>query len=103
MPEVAFHEIPEQAWKELGIDSDDYWSDPTFDLTWVNHAPTTTVLSSIGFEAVEIWSDLKGFPRAYNVPVLDTPVLRVTPITVAVPQWLSSKIPSLLKPVQSHA
>jgi len=88
MPEIAFHEIPQQAWKELGIDSDSHWNDPTFDLTWVSHAPTTTVLSSIGFEAIDVWSDLKGFPAAYKVPIVDTVVLRVSRITVGMPQMI---------------
>jgi hypothetical protein len=93
MPEIAFHEIPQQAWKDLGIDSDDYWGDPTFDLTWVNHAPKTTVLSSIGFEAVEIWSDLKGYRGAYKVPVLETLMLSVTPITAGVSQMIELQHP----------
>ena len=93
MPEIAFHEIPQQAWKQLGIDPDGHWIDPTFDLSWVNHAPTTTVLSSIGFEAVDIWSDLKGFPGVYKVRVLDSLVLRVTPIVVGVPQMIELQDP----------
>jgi hypothetical protein len=97
MPEIAFHEIPRHAWKDLGIDSDDYWSDPTFDLTWVNYAPKPVVLSSVGFEAVVVWSDLKGFPLAYKVPVLDTVALRVMPIKVGVSQMIELQDPIVIE------
>jgi hypothetical protein len=97
MPELTFHEIPQQAWKELGIDLDDHWIDPTFDLSLLNHAPTTTVLSAIGFEALEVWSDLKGFAGSYKVPVLDTLTLSVSPITVGVAQMVDLKDPIAIK------
>jgi hypothetical protein len=38
-------------------------------------------------------SDAKGFQGAYKVPVLDTPVLRVIPITVGAPQMVELEDP----------
>ena len=97
IPELSFHEIPRNAWKDLGIDSDDYWIDPTFDITWINNAPKSVVLSSVGFEAVVVWSELKGLPGVYKVPVLDTLALRVTPITVGVSQMIELQDPIVIE------
>jgi hypothetical protein len=88
MPQIGFHAIPQQAWKELAISPSTHSIDPVFDLTLVNDAAKTRVMSSVGFEALHVWSDLKGLSGVQKVKVIDGYALAVVPISVGVPQML---------------
>jgi hypothetical protein len=88
IPQIGFHAIPQQAWSSLGISPETRSCDPILDLTLVNDAPRLGVLSSIGFEAHAVWSDLKGLSQPYKILVADGYVLPCTAITVGEPQML---------------
>jgi hypothetical protein len=87
-PQVAFHAIPQRTWTRLGISLATHSCDPIFDLTLVNDSAKTSVLSSIGFEAHSVWSDLKGLSQAYKIHVTGGYVLAVATIAIGIPQTI---------------
>ncbi len=87
-PQLTFHALAQHSRAAAGASPERHCCDPIFDLTLVNDSPRTSVLSSIGFVAQALWSDLKGLPRPYRVRVTEAYVMQCDTIAVDVPQLL---------------
>lgn len=90
----------EHAWAKLEVSPSTHSLDPAFDLTLVNDARRTSVLSSVGFEAHAMWSELKGLSHTQKIGVIDGYVLRVEPIAIGIPQMI--QLPDPIAVPASH-
>jgi hypothetical protein len=87
-PELSFHAFAQEAWTAAGVSPETHCCDPILDATLFNDSPTLSILSSIGFVADSVWSDLKGLSRPYKVNVTNGYVMKCDAISVGVPQLL---------------
>jgi hypothetical protein len=106
LPQIGFHALPQQAWNTPGVSPDTHCCDPILDLTLVNDSTRLSVLSSIGFVAHAVWSDLKGLKQPYKVHVTDGYVLQCEAIAAEVPQVLDLTDPLAIpggQPLESNS
>lgn len=57
--------------RELGHETDSRVIDPVLDVTILQRAPFPTVVSRVGFQAVKVWTKLKGYPSARKIRLLE--------------------------------
>lgn len=93
MADFGFHEIPDRERRQRGVSTKTHSLDPILDITLVNDASTTTIVSAIGLVPEAVWTSLKGIPSAYRLHKVGAYVLGLSTLEPGTPQMLQLREP----------
>ena len=100
--EIGFHQLPTFTWKKGEEQRDQRVSDPILDITLINTGFHPLLFTAVGFEAIDVWSKLKGLPISAKVKRSHGYELKVEEFIIGKKTFLQFQDPIYMSPTAPY-